>query len=131
MKDSTDQPIRAQQEHELLRVAADPNIQFALKQRLRETKEHDAKVSKSYLHHALQSGGDEALRREFEYGVRLLLDASCDARIKVSHWMIQMQLADEDTMGVIEFFLLEAEHLASETEGDKGKDIRRVFGVSE
>lgn len=77
------------------------------------------------------AGKPVLLKREFDRGVRAILNASSDKRLETSHWMLSKIQKTEEWDEVVEWFFEEAGHQSSEADVADAKVIASIFGVSE
>ena len=118
---------REQLEADILMVAALRNVQDALRIHVATlASDHEPVRSSRIVAAALKP---EALMRELHRGLKAIINASCDRRLEVFHWMV-MRLYNEGTAAdIIDWFLLEAERQKNEAEGEEKEIVEDVFGV--
>ena len=117
---------RQKLENEVMKIATSRDVQSILRHCLLDPGKntHSAKRGSIYL---AANKGREVLRLVFEEGVRRIVQASCDRRLEVMHWMVD-KAQQESSMAVVEFLLLEAEHQIGEAEENEAKELVRLFG---
>jgi hypothetical protein len=77
--------------------------------------------------------GKECMREEFVDGVRMIVEASCDRRLEMSHWMLGMlweDRAEVSGLDLVEWFFEEARLQVSEMEAADATEIQSKFGFS-
>jgi hypothetical protein len=118
---------RPKLERDILSIAGSKEVQVALQQHLIETGKDEPNAQRSAVQRAAGKGR-EALKQAFMEGVRILLDASCDCRLEVTHWMIGRLYEEATSADVVEWFFTEAENQVLEADEDEAKEVERVFG---
>ena len=116
---------RKKLESDVLAIAVSSNVQMALKevfsmQLLNENQSGIQAAAKS----------PQALKRVFEYGVRALLNASCDRRLEISHWTVSTLQREGKASDIMEWFFIEAESQMLEAGDEDVELIGRIFGMS-
>ena len=127
---------REKLENDILFVAMSRVVQMALMQYLQQAicggpPSIASSAARCRIAKAAKQGKEWA-QAEFVSGVRMMIEASCDRRLEVSHWMLGMLWEDrEEASGwdLVEWFFEEATQLALEVHEDEAMELERVFGL--
>ena len=125
---------REKLENDILFVAGSREVQNALQQYLPASGKSQSTASSSAASCRIAQAakkGKECMREEFMEGVRMMIEASCDRRLEMSHWMLGMLWEDREEVSgldLVEWFFEEARLQVSEMEEADAIEIQIKFG---